>query len=97
MLQALGDKVIIEVEYETKSTGGVIIPESAQKFKLYDGRYAGRVVSLGRKCPFKADLKPGDKIFFVQNEGYKFYYKGKAYFQLGTKKPRDWVLAKLAD
>jgi co-chaperonin GroES (HSP10) len=96
MIQALHDNIIIRVVHESKSKGGIYVPESARKFKLYDGQYYGVVVSVGPKCPYK-EIKPGDKIYYVQNEGKKFIYEGEEYFQLGTKKPRDWVLAKLED
>lgn len=44
--QALGTFTILEIEYEEQSSSGIIIPDTAIKYKKYDGKYYGKVISV---------------------------------------------------
>lgn len=63
------DLLIVKVHYK-KTIGSIVIPET------YGGKenvmeYYGEVVSVGPTCPFRKDLKMGDKILYHRNEGVK--------------------------
>ena len=92
MLQALRDEVIIEFEEEAKR-GRVIIPQTANRFKIIeDHKKTALVLSVGPQCTL--EIKEGANVYIMHNEGRRFYYQGKEYYTVTTKKPHDWVLAK---
>ena len=90
MLQAIGDKVIVKLIYQEK-TSNLIIPKSAVHHRKYFGQVLGKVVSIGPKYPYRDDLKPRDTIIFTRHEGKKPY---KGDWDYRVLKPR-WVLAKV--
>lgn len=52
MIEAIGDKVIVQVLKRSKSTGGLILPDTAQDPQAY-----GKVISVG---PDVEGIKEGD-------------------------------------
>ncbi len=73
-LQPLGDRVVIErEESETKTAGGILLPESA-KNKPARGTVIsvgdGRLLDDGRRN--KIQVKPGDRVVFTNYAGENF-------------------------
>lgn len=67
MLIAPRDMIIVKVHYK-ETIGNIVVPET------YGGKenvmeYYGEVISIGPTCPFRRELKAGDKILFHRNEG----------------------------
>ncbi len=85
ILQALRDDVIVKPLYETKKSA-IIIPQSAVKYKKYDGQVRAEVISVGKNYPYD-ELKQGDRIVFQKEEGVKFVYQGETYLKLKSR----WV------
>lgn len=54
MIKAVEDKVVVVLLKRTKSTGGIILPETFQEPQAY-----GRVISVGEKAANKG-IKEGD-------------------------------------
>lgn len=68
-LKPLGDRIVVmpsEKEGEKKLASGIIIPEAANKEKLFKGEVVavgpGRRNDDGKRIPI--ELKPGDTVFF---------------------------------
>ena len=91
MLQAIGKYTIVLPLYDEKSKGGIIIPESAKKYKQYDSSVRGEVISVGPESEFKSMLKPGDKVIWTRHEGRKIMFKGQLYFSIRDR----WIMAKV--
>lgn len=66
-IKAVGSMVIIRLKYATKMSG-VIVPDQA---KSLSGEYWGEVVSVGPEF-MDQELKEGDKLLYLRNEGYRF-------------------------
>ena len=88
MLQAIGKTIIVQPIYEKKKET-IIIPRSALEYKQYYGQVYGLVISIGKYCKFKDDLKIGDIISFTRHEGKKIIFNNKKYFVLRER----WILA----
>jgi co-chaperonin GroES (HSP10) len=88
MLQALRDEVIVRPFYEEKKSD-IIIPQTAGKYKQYDGRVFGKVISVGPK--HKLGVQAGDKICWVRHEGKKILYEGQIYFAIRER----WILGRV--
>lgn len=84
MIKAIKDTIIVRQEYQEK-VGGVVIPESAKKFQLYDGKILYIVVSVGPDYPYK--LNPGDRVCIRRHEGVSFKFEGVEYFKV----KEQWV------
>jgi chaperonin GroES len=81
----LGDRVLVrpsEKEGEKKLASGIIIPEAANKEKLYKGEVvvvgAGRRNEKGERIPL--EVKAGDAVFFkkpwdepIKLDGVEYY------------------------
>jgi chaperonin GroES len=70
-LKPLGDKVVVQVlDKEDKSTGGLYLPDSAQK-KPQQGKVIaigdGRILDDGKRAPM--NVKVGDKVLFSKYGG----------------------------
>ena len=87
MIKALKDFVLVRQEY-AKESGGIVIPETAVKFKKYDGSIRYIVVSVGPECPY--ELKEGDIIEIMKHEGIRFVYEGIEYWKVKER----WILGK---
>lgn len=79
-LQPLGDRVIVkQVEAETKTAGGIIIPETAKE-KPQEGKViavgTGKIID-GKKV--ELDVKKGDKILFSKYGGDEIKLDGVEY------------------
>ncbi len=75
-IKPLADRVLIEpAEAETKTVGGIIIPDTAKEKPL-----KGTVVAVG--CGTKDEemtLKAGDKVLYGKYSGTELEVEGKKY------------------
>lgn len=92
MLQALRSEIIVKPIYEEKR-GVIVVPESAKRFLQYHGSVSGLVISVGPKSEFKDEVKPGDRIVWVRNEGKKIVYEGQEYLAVRDR----WVRGKIVE
>jgi chaperonin GroES len=70
-IKPLGDKVVVQTfDEETKTKGGIYLPDSAQK-KPQEGKVIavgpGRVLDNGQRS--KPNVKPGDRVIFSKYGG----------------------------
>tara|TARA_B100000315_G_scaffold138885_1_gene127912 strand:+ start:442 stop:729 length:288 start_codon:yes stop_codon:yes gene_type:complete len=92
-LKPIGDRIIVEVlDAETKSAGGIILPDTAQE-KPTEGKViavgSGKTLSNGKMV--KPDVKSGDKILFGRYSGNEIKVDNKEYLIIN----QDDVLALL--
>lgn len=81
-IRPLHDRVIVErLEDETKSPGGILIPDNAKEKPV-----RGVVVAVGpgKRCDksgehCKMDVKVGDKVLFGKYSGSEVKHEGKEY------------------
>ncbi len=81
MLKPLADRVLIEVkEEETKTKGGILLPDTAQKksqkgvvIAVGEGKYNDN----GQRIPM--DVKVGDEVLFAKYSGTEIEEDGKNY------------------
>jgi len=78
-IRPLNDRVlVVRVEEEQRTAGGIIIPNSAKE-KPQEGKLIavgpGKRDEKGKRNPL--DLKPGDKIFFSKYAGTEIEIDGK--------------------
>jgi len=78
-IRPLNDRVIVvRVEEEQKTAGGIIIPDSAKE-KPQEGKVVavgpGRRDDDGKRIPL--DIKAGDRIFFSKYAGTEIEIDGK--------------------
>ena len=71
MLKPLADRVLIEVDVEeTKTAGGILLPDTAQK-KSQKGTViavgSGKVLDNGERLPFEVAV--GDRVLFAKYSG----------------------------
>ncbi len=79
MLKPLADRVLIEVqEEETKTKGGILLPDTAQK-KSQKGKVlavgAGKIADNGQRIPM--EVKVGDEVLFAKYSGTDIDENGK--------------------
>jgi chaperonin GroES len=77
-LKPLHDQVLVlRVESEAKTSGGIIIPDTAKE-KPYQGEIVavgpGRVDKDGKRIPL--DVKKGDRVLFQRYAGTEVKIKG---------------------
>jgi chaperonin GroES len=61
-LVPLGDRVVVKtVEMEEKTSGGIIIPDTAKEKPVM-----GKVVAVGNDDEVKENLKAGDKVIYAK-------------------------------
>lgn len=80
-IKPLHDRVIIQrLEEETKSAGGIIIPDSAKE-KPAQGKVisvgSGKILDDGKKVPL--NVKAGDKVLFSKYAGTEVKVEGEEY------------------
>ncbi len=81
-IKPLADRVIVQPsdEAESKSTGGIIIPDTAKE-KTQEGKIVavgpGRVDDDGK--PIKMNVKVDDKVLYSKYGGTEIKYDGKEY------------------
>lgn len=81
MLKPLADRVLIDVkEEETKTKGGILLPDTAQK-KSQEGVVlavgAGKLADNGTRMPM--EVKVGDTVLFAKYSGTDVEENGKKY------------------
>lgn len=83
-VRPLRDRIIVErVEEETKTTGGLIIPDTAKE-KPQQGRVIavgkGKVTEDGKVLGM--DVKVGDRVLFGKYAGTEIKIKGQEYLMM---------------
>ncbi len=80
-LQPLSDKVIVEIlESEDKSTGGIILPDTAK-----EKPQEAKVIAVGKGKVLKdgkvisPSIKTGDQVIFAKYSGSEVKYNDKEY------------------
>ncbi len=81
MLKPLADRVLIEVkEEETKTKGGILLPDTAQK-KSQKGVVlavgAGKLADNGTRLPLEVSV--GDEVLFAKYSGTEIEEEGKKF------------------
>lgn len=81
-LRPLQDRIIVErIEEETKTAGGIIIPDTVSKEKPQEGKVIavgkGKVTEDGKLLP--VDVKVGDRVLFGKYAGSDVKVDGKEY------------------
>lgn len=86
-LSPLGDRVVVRPSNkngEKKLASGIIIPETVNKEKLFEGEVItvgpGRVNDKGARIPL--EVKPGDKVFFKKPWDEPIKLDGEEYYVL---------------
>ena len=75
-MKPLGDRVILEeIEQETISSGGIIIPDSVQGYDKPHPK--GKIIAVGIKC--ESNIKEGDVVTYSKNTGMFYEIDGKDY------------------
>ncbi|MEJ2657529.1 MAG: co-chaperone GroES [Desulfobacterales bacterium] len=80
-LRPLNDRILVKrVEEETKTKGGIIIPDTAKE-KPAEGKViavgAGRLGDEGKRIPL--EVKKGDRILFGKYGGQEVKIEGEEY------------------
>ena len=75
MLKPLADRVLVKVEEEeTKTMGGILLPDTAQK-KSQKGVVvavgSGKMTEEGKRLPL--EVKEGDEVLFAKYSGTEKY------------------------
>ncbi|PLY03887.1 MAG: co-chaperone GroES [Desulfuromonas sp.] len=81
-IRPLQDRIIIErIEEETKTAGGIIIPDTVSKEKPQEGEVVaagkGKVTAEGKVLAL--DVKVGDRVLFGKYAGSEIKVDGKEY------------------
>ena len=87
MLKPLADRVLIEVkEEETKTKGGILLPDTAQK-KSQKGVViavgAGKLTDDGKRLP--SEVAVGDEVLFAKYSGTDIEEGGKNYLLISER------------
>ncbi|MBW6509140.1 MAG: co-chaperone GroES [Desulfuromonadales bacterium] len=81
-IRPMQDRIIVErIEEETKTAGGIIIPDTVSKEKPQEGKVVaagkGKVTPEGKVLPL--DVKVGDRVLFGKYAGSEIKVDGKEY------------------
>ncbi len=87
MLKPLADRVLVKVEEEeTKTMGGILLPDTAQK-KSQKGVVvavgSGKMTEEGKHLPL--EVKEGDEVLFAKYSGTEIEDKGEKYLLLSER------------
>ena len=87
MLKPLADCVLVKVEEEeTKTMGGILLPDTAQK-KSQKGVVvavgSGKMTEEGKRLPL--EVKEGDEVLFAKYSGTEIEDKGEKYLHLSER------------
>lgn len=87
MLKPLADHVLVKVEEEeTKTMGGILLPDTAQK-KSQKGVVvavgSGKMTEEGKRLPL--EVKEGDEVLFAKYSGTEIEDKGEKYLLLSER------------
>jgi chaperonin GroES len=85
MLKPLDDYVVIKpITEETKSSSGIILPDTIDKEKPEKGEVIaigeGKLLENGQKAPMS--VKPGDKVIFTKYSPNEVKFNDEDYFIL---------------
>jgi chaperonin GroES len=83
-IRPLHDRIVVKrVEEETKTKGGIIIPDTAKE-KPLEGKVVaagnGKILENGTKIPL--EVKKGDKILFGKYAGTEIKIEGEEYLMM---------------
>ena len=87
MLKPLADRVLVKVdEEETKTKGGILLPDTAQK-KSQKGTVIAigscKILDNGVRTPF--EVKVGDRVLFAKYSGVDIEEEGENYLLLSER------------
>ena len=87
MLKPLADRVLVKVEEEeTKTKGGILLPDTAQK-KSQKGIVAavgnGKITDAGQRISM--EVKVGDEVLFAKYSGTDVEDNGETYLLLSER------------
>lgn len=86
MLKPLADRVLVKVEEETKTMGGILLPDTAQK-KSQKGVVvavgSGKMTEEGKRLLL--EVKEGDEVLFAKYSGTEIEDKGEKYLLLSER------------
>lgn len=87
MLKPLANRVLVKVEEEeTKTMGGILLPDTAQK-KSQKGVVvavgSGKMTEEGKRLPL--EVKEGDEVLFAKYSGTEIEDKGEKYLLLSER------------
>ena len=86
MLKPLADRVLVEVDEESKTAGGILLPDTAQK-KSQKGTViaigSGKVLDNGERLPFEVAV--GDRVLFAKYSGVDIEEGGKKFLLLSER------------
>ena len=87
MLKPLADRVLVKVEEEeTKTMGGILLPDTAQK-KSQKGVVvavgSGKMTEEGKRLPL--EVKEGDEVLLAKYSGTEIEDKGEKYLLLSER------------
>lgn len=86
MLKPLADRVLVKVEEETKTMGGILLPDTVQK-KSQKGVVvavgSGKMTEEGKRLPL--EVKEGDEVLFAKYSGTEIEDKGEKYLLLSER------------
>ena len=87
MLKPLADRVLVKVEEEeTKTMGGILLPDTAQK-KSQKGVVvavgSGKMTEEGKRLPL--EVKEGDEVLFAKYSGTEIEDMGEKYLLLSER------------
>ncbi|MDN5278807.1 MAG: chaperonin GroES [Clostridiales bacterium] len=79
-LTPMGNRIVVKVEEtETKTTSGIIIPDTASKARPQQGKVVfvgkGIVNKKGQKIPMQ--VKAGDRVYFTEWAGTEITLEGE--------------------
>ncbi len=86
-IEPLGARVLVlPIEGETQSPGGVLLPETAK-----EKPQQGTIEAIGDGEEMTTDLKVGDRVLFPKYTGTEIKYQGQTYLLMNE----DDVLARI--
>ncbi|MBP8974401.1 MAG: co-chaperone GroES [Anaerolineae bacterium] len=86
-IEPLGARVLVlPLEGESQSPGGVLLPETAK-----EKPQQGTIEAIGDPDEMETDLKVGDRVLFPKYTGTEIKFEGKTYLLMNE----DDVLARI--
>jgi len=80
-IEPLGARVLVlPVEGETQTAGGVLLPETAK-----EKPQQGTIEAIGNSEEMTTDLKVGDLVLFPKYTGTEIKYDGKTYLLMNEE------------
>ncbi|MDB5099243.1 MAG: groS [Cyanobacteria bacterium RYN_339] len=85
-IRPLGDRVVVKIVKEEKSSGGILLPDTAQ-----EKPQTGEVIAVGPGKTLdngtrqEVDVKVGEKVLFAKYSGTEVKLDGEAYLLLAEK------------